>query len=183
MPFILGVDASDSAIGFYLAQVGIDGVLKYITFGGRTLTDTERRYAVIDKELLAIYHAVKVCYVYLYRHEYIVYTDHKPLTQQFYLRDVHNRRYRWLCHLEEWNAKVVYVKGEENVVADFINRNINETPTYNMINSGAVEFHSLLQRNDELISKQKDDELLRPVYNYLSMPTAINKRQVCKVYR
>lgn len=62
-PFILCVDASDKGIGFYLGQV-INDELQFITFGGRTLTDAERRYAILDKELLAIYYAVKSCYVF-----------------------------------------------------------------------------------------------------------------------
>ena len=77
-PFIVCVDASNTGIGFYLAQV-VNNELVYITFGGRSLSDTERRYAILDKELLAILYAVKTCYVYLCRHYYIVYSDHKPL--------------------------------------------------------------------------------------------------------
>ena len=37
-PFIVGVDASEAAIGFYLAQIQ-NGEIRYVTFGGRTLTD------------------------------------------------------------------------------------------------------------------------------------------------
>lgn len=40
------------AIGFLLAQVH-DDELRPITFGGRLLSDTEQRYATLDKELLA----------------------------------------------------------------------------------------------------------------------------------
>ena len=182
-PFIVGVDASATAVGFYLAQVGEGGVLKYITFGGRTLTDTERRYAVIDKELLGIYYAVKTCYVYLCRNEYIVYTDHKPLTQPFYLRDVHNRRYRWLTYLEECGAKVVYVKGKDNIVADFISRSIPETPVYKMVNSSAIEFYSLLHDIPELIAMQKADKHLGAVIQYLTQSNSTDNRGVNKSYR
>ena len=87
-PFIVGVDASKDEIGFYLGQID-DGNIKYVTFGGRTLTETERWYPALDKELLAIFYAVKTCYVYLCRHDYVVYSDHQPLTENFYLRDIY----------------------------------------------------------------------------------------------
>ena len=121
--------------------------------------------------------------MYLCRHEYIVYTDHKPLTEQFYLRDVHNRRYRWLTYLEESGAKVVHVKGKDNVIADFISRNIHETPLYKMVNFGAIEFHSLLHDNDEITTKQRNDDQLCHVHNYLTTPNEINKGEVNRIYR
>ena len=51
-PFVVGVDASDYAIGFYLAQIHNSGI-QYITFGDRTLAATERRCAVVYNYLLA----------------------------------------------------------------------------------------------------------------------------------
>ena len=125
-PFVVGVDASKDGIGFYLGQIE-NGNMQYISFGGRTLSETERRYPVLDKELLAILNAVKSCYVYLCRHDYIVYSDHKPLTENFYLRDIYGRRFRWLSYLQETNARVVYVKGKENILADFLSRNIKNS--------------------------------------------------------
>ena len=92
-PFFLSCDASGDGIGFYLGKTE-HGEIEFIAFGGRTLSETEKKYPVLDKELLAIYFAVKTCYVYLCRHDFVVYSDHKPLTENFYLRDIYGGRFR-----------------------------------------------------------------------------------------
>ena len=98
-----------------------DNVLKPITYGGRVLTETECRYATMDKELLAIYFAVKKndanC---------IIYTDHKPLVSSKSFRDVVNKRYRWILYLETLGVSLRYVKGRENILADFVSRNVKD---------------------------------------------------------
>ena len=72
LPFILNVDAPDYGIEHFLA------------FGGRTLSDTEARCLVLDKELLAVFYAVRKCCVYLYilyQNDFIVHTTpcaHRP---------------------------------------------------------------------------------------------------------
>ena len=48
-PTILNVDASSTGLGAVVMQNG-----KPIAYGSRTLTDSERRYANIEREMLAI---------------------------------------------------------------------------------------------------------------------------------
>lgn len=38
-----------------------------------------------------------------------------------------NRRFRWIQYLESMGAKLCYIEGEKNVMADFIFSNIKET--------------------------------------------------------
>ena len=76
LPFILNVDAPDYGIEHFLAQEKNEE-LNYISFGGRTLSDTEARCLVLDKELLAVFYAVRKCCVYLYilyQNDFIVHT-------------------------------------------------------------------------------------------------------------
>ncbi len=98
-PFVLVSDASDSGIGFVLQQE-INGILQPIQFGGRTSTNAEKRYATTDKELLGIHFACKKTEVYIRGHDFLVYTDHKPLTYLKSFKDVLNRRYRWIEYLD-----------------------------------------------------------------------------------
>ena len=45
----------------------------------QSLTDAEKRYACIEKELLAIVFGVQRFHIYLYGRQFKVLTDHKPL--------------------------------------------------------------------------------------------------------
>jgi hypothetical protein len=50
---ILACDASGSAIGYILSQLGDDNKEHVIGYGGRALTNTEKNYSVTEQELLA----------------------------------------------------------------------------------------------------------------------------------
>ena len=110
--FVLHCDAANSAVGFVLSQFN-DGEMAPILYGGRVLTETERRYAIIDKELLSIYYAVKQTEIYLMGHKTIIYTDHKPLIALKSFKDVVNKRFRWISYLEEMGVIIRYIKGAE----------------------------------------------------------------------
>lgn len=58
-PFEIFSDASDTAIGHILTQGDDENRLRIISFGGRSLSKTEKRYHTSEKECLAIIHAIK----------------------------------------------------------------------------------------------------------------------------
>ena len=98
-------------MGFALMQE-FGNELVPITFGGRVLTEAETRYSTTDKELLAVYFAVKKCSFYLVGHQFIVYTDHKPLTYLKAFKDIINKRSRWIEYLESFNTVDIF-QGKE----------------------------------------------------------------------
>ena len=55
----LTVDASDYTVGAELSQKSPEGILRPIAFFSRKLTPAERKYSAFDRELLAIFVAVK----------------------------------------------------------------------------------------------------------------------------
>src|SRR3954453_6068731 len=79
-------DASDFAIGVVLSQDG-----KPVTFESRQMSPAEKNYAVHEKELLAIVHALKVWRHYLEGQEFTVVTDHQSL-RYLQTQDKLNRR-------------------------------------------------------------------------------------------
>ena len=122
-----------------------------------------------------MYYAVKSCFVYICRHDFVVYSDHKPLTDKFVLRDIIGRRFRWLNYLEEVETKVIYIKGKDNIIADFISRNIKNVPIYDMINVHALEFHSILYDNDDILASQRNDNSIRKLFDYVTNPNQQTK--------
>ncbi len=73
-PVMLSVDASPYGVGAVLLQAG-----QPIEFASRTLTETQRRYAQIEKELLAVQFGLQHFHHYVYGQRVQVETDHKPL--------------------------------------------------------------------------------------------------------
>ena len=76
--FIIQVDASEVGIGTVLLQEH-DGKLLPVSFASRKLLPRERKYAIMEKECLAVVYAVQKYYEYLYGREFILQTDHQPL--------------------------------------------------------------------------------------------------------
>lgn len=74
----LSVDASDFAVGAVLHQL-INNSIQPIAFYSKKLTDTQKKYSTYDRELTAIFQAVKHFKHLLEGREFYILTDHKPL--------------------------------------------------------------------------------------------------------
>src|SRR4051812_2860149 len=72
--FKVTTDASDFAVRAVLSQDG-----KLVAFESRQMSPAEKNYAVYEKELLTIIHALKVWRYYLEGQEFTVVTDHQSL--------------------------------------------------------------------------------------------------------
>ena len=80
VPTALTKDASDTAIGAVLKQQ-IRGIWQPVAFYSRKLRPAETRYSTFDRELLAIYLAIRHFRHFLEARPFTMYTDHKPLVQ------------------------------------------------------------------------------------------------------
>ena len=83
LDLILACDTSSYGIGAVLFHKMSDGVERTIAFASRILTDSEQRYAQIEREALACVFGVKKFHSYLYGHHFTLITDHKPLLALF----------------------------------------------------------------------------------------------------
>lgn len=117
--FVITTDASNVAIGAVLSN---EGTNLPIAYASRILNPAERHYSTVEKELLAIVWAVKHFKPYVYGHEFVVLSDHKPLVYLFNISGASDRLMRWRIQLEEYDFKVVYTPGKGNVVADALSR-------------------------------------------------------------
>ena len=78
-PTIIAADASLNGIGAVPIQVQDDGNRRPISYALRSLSDTEERYAVIEKEALAGVWACEKFSEYVVGMNFVLETDHKPL--------------------------------------------------------------------------------------------------------
>ena len=119
----INTDASDTAVGAVLQQC-LHGVWTPISFFSRKLLPAEKKYSTFDKELLAIYLAVKKFRYFVEGRKFAIFTDHKPLT--FVFNKVSDkwspRQQRHLCFVSEFTTDIRYVPGPDNVVADALSR-------------------------------------------------------------
>lgn len=119
-PITLSVDASSSALGAVLLQEG-----RPVEFASLTLTDTQCRYAQIEKELLAIVFACERFHQYIFgRTDITVQSDHKPLESIFKktLASVPARLQRMMLRIQSYDIKVVYTPGKYMYIADTLSR-------------------------------------------------------------
>ncbi|GFX40359.1 retrovirus-related Pol polyprotein from transposon 17.6 [Trichonephila clavipes] len=121
-PLALHVDASDYAIGGALHQV-VDSELQPLAFFSRKLTSSEKSYSAYDRELLAIYSAIRHFRYMLEARDFTVFTDHKPLTYAF--RQKHKcspRQIRQLDFISQFTTNIVHIPGSDNIAADVLSR-------------------------------------------------------------
>lgn len=75
-----------------------------------------------EKELLAIIRALKKWRSDLMGSVFEVYTDHRTLENFDTQKDLSRRQLRWQEFLSQYECSFVYIKGEDNTVADGLSR-------------------------------------------------------------
>ncbi|GFU74293.1 transposon Tf2-6 polyprotein [Trichonephila clavipes] len=122
-PLALHVDASDYAIGGALHQV-VDSELQPLPFFSRKLTSSEKSYSAYDRELLAIYSAIRHFRYMLEARDFTVFTDHKPLTYAFRQKSdkCSPRQIRQLDFISQFTTNIVHIPGSDNIAADVLSR-------------------------------------------------------------
>ncbi|GFV99145.1 hypothetical protein TNCV_1511181 [Trichonephila clavipes] len=115
-------NASDFAVGAVLQQLENES-WKPIAFYSKKLNETQTRYSTYDRELLGIYLSVKHFKHLLEGNNFVIYTNHKPLTFAFKQKNEKaSPRQRQLQYISEFSCNIQHVLGKDNVVADTLSR-------------------------------------------------------------
>ena len=115
-------DASDRRTGACLSFGSTWEAARPVAWDSVQLSQAEKNYPTHEKEMLAIVRALKRFRADLLGTRFTVYTDHRTLECFQGQRDLSRRQARWQEFLAEYDFEVVYVKGEENTVADALSR-------------------------------------------------------------
>ena len=122
-PTRIMTDASDTAVGAVLEQY-INDQWSPISYFSKALKPAETRYSTFDRELLAIYLAIKHFRFFVEGRHFHVLTDHKPLIYALSGRpDKYSpRQVRHLDFIAQFTSDIRHVKGSNNAVADALSR-------------------------------------------------------------
>ena len=123
-PVTIQVDASTCGLGATLLQD--KGPVEYRS---KLLTETEKRYSNIEREMLGIVHGLEKFHYYAYGRHVTVETDHKPLEAIFkkLLSSAPPRIARMMLRIQKYDVDIKYVPGKDIPLADALSR-LNPCP-------------------------------------------------------
>ncbi|XP_054762005.2 uncharacterized protein LOC129268475 [Lytechinus pictus] len=119
--FILRTDASNVGIGAVLLQTHEEERFP-VAYASRKLLRREQAYSTIERECLAIIWAVRKFEPYLYGRQFVLETDHQPLTYMNSVNQANGRLMRWILALQPYRFRVEAIRGSDNVGADVLSR-------------------------------------------------------------
>ncbi len=123
-PFHVFTDASKYGLGGMLAQHDENGKLTPVSYCSKVFNETQQRWHVSEQEIYAaIYCIEKWSHVLQYK-QFILHTDHKNLQTLFEkaLNFKTGKLFRWAVRLQDYDFKCQYIKGSDNIIADYLSR-------------------------------------------------------------
>ena len=131
-PVVVSVDASPIGIGAVLLQSG-----QPVAYSSTSLTETQKCYFQIEKELLAIQFGLLRFKQYVYGQTVVVETDHKPLVGLLEkpIASCSPRIQRMRLQLQQFDFKLVYKPGKDLFIADTLSR----APSPNLFNDDVTQ--------------------------------------------
>ena len=120
----ISADASSFGLGAVLLQA--KGTSWHpVAYASRSMTSTERRYAQIEKEALAITWACEKFSSYIIGNQILLETDHKPLVPLLTYKHLENlppKVLRFRLRLMRFDYNIVHVAGKYLHTADLLSR-------------------------------------------------------------
>lgn len=161
-PVFVCTDASGVGLGAILKQPQDDGLLHPVAYFSRRLKPTEQKRKAIYLECLAIKEAIVYWQHWLIGREFTVVTDHKPLESMRVKARTDEVLGELMHYLSQYQFKIVYAKGSDNLEADSLSRNPvlehfdNEEDVLRVVN--LIRLEDIVddqERNKEEIQKSK----------------------------
>ncbi|KAL3681576.1 hypothetical protein R1sor_024532 [Riccia sorocarpa] len=122
-PIIVTVDTSPKAVGWAVGQDDADGVRFAARFGARILTQRQRDYPQVKRELLGVLTAMKVDKDFLIGAYVVLETDCLPLLGMIANCSTPDiTMLRWIAYIRSLNPELRHIPGKKNVVADMLSR-------------------------------------------------------------
>jgi hypothetical protein len=120
--FGLLVDASAIAVGCCLVQWAEDGIEKPVAFASLKLSETQSRWATIEREAFAVIWGLQKFRSWIFGSVVYVFSDHNPLSFITECAPKSSKLTRWSLALQDFNVIFRYRAARHNGAADFLSR-------------------------------------------------------------
>ena len=125
----IATDTSNAGVNAVLQQ-SVDGCCKPLAFfskKNKKHNPGEERYNAYDRELLAIYKAIKRFLYFIEGRRFHIFADHKPLVTMFVnnKQSYTRRQLRHMDYIRQFTTDIRHVKGTDNTPADALSCNIS----------------------------------------------------------
>ena len=179
LPVEIQTDASSSGLGACLMQGG-----QPVQYASRALTETEKRYSQIEKEMLSVVFGLTRFHTYTYGRKVTVHNDHKPLAAVLKRPVGENpiRLQRMLCRIMGYDLDFKYIKGKYLLISDALSRahTINHTHSQSEEEIETIGLvikdQSVTRHLNEIAKETAKDKVLQSVIHHISENWSINKR-------
>ena len=122
-PIIVTVDTSPIGIGWAISQEEKDGLRYAVRFGAKILTDRQRAYPQIKRELWGMLTAIKTDREYLIGAEVVIETYCRLLLGMISSCETSDiAMLRWIAYIKSLCPEIKHIAGVDNPVADMLSR-------------------------------------------------------------
>ena len=156
-PLVLENDACEYGLGSALLQEG-----KPVAFASRSLSETETRYAQIEKEMLAVTYGLEKFHQYTYGRKVSVITDHKPLIAitSKPLSKAPRRLQNLLMRAQKYDYHLIWKPGKQLALSDTLSRAPIDNPESEEIINCVTISHIKQHLLDRVCGATATDDIL-----------------------
>lgn len=158
LPINIHTDASLEGIGAVLKQTQPNGKDKPVAYFSKKLNQAQKKKKAIYLECLAIKEAIRYWQYWLIGKSFIVYSDHKPLENLNIKSRTDDELGDLTYYLSQYDFKIKYAPGKENVEADCLSR--NPVLDASEDTDEQLKIVNLIKLND-IITDQENNEFIK----------------------
>ncbi len=174
---ILETDSFDYVNDDILSQYDDEETLHPMIYYSKNLSPAECNYEIYDKKLLAIIRAFEHWRPELELTELFIkmFTDHQALTPLMEDKELSRRQMRWVQKLVDFNFKIMYRPGKQNIKVDALTRRADSVPRSSENERCRYQRTTILTPNRMEIADLEEKENDESIYRLILEANRINE--------